>query len=169
MTTSVFASQRSAIDMLKAHWRLYGLEGVMMIVLGVLAIAYPVFATLAVDLYLGWLFLFSGLFALVATFLVRQFPGFWWALVNGAAVRPGWRHADLEARGRRGFSDGSPDRLLRRGGPVSGCCSAQLSGGDPAFVGLATREWHCGSRARRNHHLRVAGNRWLDAGSARRS
>jgi uncharacterized membrane protein HdeD (DUF308 family) len=78
----------------------------------VLAIAYPVFVTLAVDLYLGWLFLFSGLFALAATFLVRQFPGFWWALVNGAAVRPGWRHADLEARGRRGFCDGSPDRFL---------------------------------------------------------
>jgi uncharacterized membrane protein HdeD (DUF308 family) len=82
MTASVFASQWSVIDTLKAHWRLYVLEGVMMIVLGVLAIAYPVFATLAVDLYLGWLFLFSGLFALIATFSARQFPGFWWALVT---------------------------------------------------------------------------------------
>jgi uncharacterized membrane protein HdeD (DUF308 family) len=82
MTTSVFASQRSVTDALKAHWRLYVLEGVMMMVLGVLAIAYPVFATLAVDLYLGWLFLFSGLFALVATFSARQFPWFWWALVT---------------------------------------------------------------------------------------
>ena len=82
MTASVFPSQRSVIDTVKAHWRLYVLEGVMMIVLGALAIAYPVFATLAVDLYLGWLFLFSGLFALVATFSARQFPGFWWALVT---------------------------------------------------------------------------------------
>jgi uncharacterized membrane protein HdeD (DUF308 family) len=82
MTTSVFASQQSVIDRLKAHWRLYVLEGVMMIVLGLLAIAYPVFATLAVDLYLGWLFLFSGLFALIAAFSARQFPGFWWALVT---------------------------------------------------------------------------------------
>jgi uncharacterized membrane protein HdeD (DUF308 family) len=47
----------------------------MMIVLGLFAIAYPVFATLAVDLYLGWLFLFSGLFALVAAFSTRQFRG----------------------------------------------------------------------------------------------
>jgi uncharacterized membrane protein HdeD (DUF308 family) len=53
-----------------------------MIVLGALAIAYPVFATLAVDLYLGWLFLFSGVLALVATFAVRHVPGFWWALVT---------------------------------------------------------------------------------------
>jgi uncharacterized membrane protein HdeD (DUF308 family) len=82
VTATVFTSERSVIDMLKAHWRLYVLEGVVMIVLGVLAIAYPIFATLAVDLYLGWLFLFSGLFALIATFSVRQFPGFWWALVT---------------------------------------------------------------------------------------
>jgi uncharacterized membrane protein HdeD (DUF308 family) len=82
MTASVFASRWSVIDTLKAHWRLYVLEGVIMIVLGVLAIAYPVFATLAVDLYLGWLFLFSGLFALIATFSARQFPGFWWALIT---------------------------------------------------------------------------------------
>ena len=53
-----------------------------MIVLGALAIAYPVFATLAVDLYLGWLFLFAGVLALVATFAVRHVPGFWWALVT---------------------------------------------------------------------------------------
>jgi uncharacterized membrane protein HdeD (DUF308 family) len=78
----MFASQWSVVDTLKAHWRLYVLEGVMMMVLGVLAIAYPVFATLAVDLYLGWLFLFSGLFGLIATFSARQFPGFWWALVT---------------------------------------------------------------------------------------
>jgi uncharacterized membrane protein HdeD (DUF308 family) len=82
MIASMFASDGSVIDTLKVHWRLYVLEGVMMIVLGVLAIAYPIFATLTVDLYLGWLFLFSGLVALVATFSARQFPGFWWALVT---------------------------------------------------------------------------------------
>jgi uncharacterized membrane protein HdeD (DUF308 family) len=78
----MFESQRTIADALKAHWRLYVFEGVVMIVLGVLAIAYPVFATLAVDLYLGWLFLFSGLLALVAMFYMRHVPGFWWALVT---------------------------------------------------------------------------------------
>ena len=82
MSTNLFESQRRIADALKAHWRLYVFEGVAMIVLGVLAIAYPVFATLAVDLYLGWLFLFSGVLALVAAFAVRHVPGFWWALVT---------------------------------------------------------------------------------------
>jgi uncharacterized membrane protein HdeD (DUF308 family) len=82
MSANLFESQRTIADALKSHWRLYVFEGVVMIVLGVLAIAYPVFATLAVDLYLGWLFLFSGVLALVATFAVRHVPGFWWALVT---------------------------------------------------------------------------------------
>ena len=82
MSANLFESQRTIVDALKAHWRLYVFEGAVMIVLGVLAIAYPVFATLAVDLYLGWLFLFAGVLALVATFAVRHVPGFWWALVT---------------------------------------------------------------------------------------
>ena len=82
MTANLFESQSAIVDALKAHWRLYVFEGVVMIVLGVLAIAYPVFATLAVDLYLGWLFLFAGVLALVAAFAARHVPGFWWALVT---------------------------------------------------------------------------------------
>jgi uncharacterized membrane protein HdeD (DUF308 family) len=82
MSANLFESQRAIADALKAHWRLYVFEGVVMIVLGVLAIAYPAFATLAVDLYLGWLFLFSGVLALVAMLAVRHVPGFWWALVT---------------------------------------------------------------------------------------
>ena len=82
MTVHTFEPQRDIIDALKAHWRLYAFEGVVMIVLGVLAIAYPVFATLAVDLYLGWLFLFAGLLALIAMVSTRDVPGFWWALVT---------------------------------------------------------------------------------------
>ena len=63
MSASLNQAQRSVVDTLRAHWRLYVFEGLVMIVLGVLAIAFPVFATLAVDLYLGWLFLFCGIFA----------------------------------------------------------------------------------------------------------
>jgi uncharacterized membrane protein HdeD (DUF308 family) len=83
MTANLFESHRTIADALKANWRAYVFEGVVTIVLGVLAIAYPVFATLAVDLYLGWLFLISGVLALVAMFSVRHVPGcFWWALVT---------------------------------------------------------------------------------------
>jgi uncharacterized membrane protein HdeD (DUF308 family) len=82
MNANLFGSQSAIVEALKAHWRLYVFEGVAMIVLGLLAIAYPVFATLAVDLYLGWLFLISGALALVAMFSARHVPGFWWAIVT---------------------------------------------------------------------------------------
>ena len=82
MTASLNEAQRSVVDTLKAHWRLYVFEGVVMIVLGVLAILFPMFATLAVDLYLGWLFLFCGVLALIIMITAGHIPGFWWALVT---------------------------------------------------------------------------------------
>ena len=82
MTASLNEAQRAVVDTLRAHWRLYVFEGVVMIVLGVLAIVFPVFATLAVDLYLGWLFLFAGVLALIVMISTGRIPGFWWALVT---------------------------------------------------------------------------------------
>jgi len=53
---------------LSARWGLLMFEGVALIVLGVLAIAAPFFATIAVELYIGWLFLIAGIVGLVAMF-----------------------------------------------------------------------------------------------------
>jgi uncharacterized membrane protein HdeD (DUF308 family) len=74
--------QRTIGDTLRAHWRLYVFQGVLMIVLGVLAIAAPAFATLTVDIYVGWLFLISGVLGLIAMFSARNVPGFLWTLVT---------------------------------------------------------------------------------------
>lgn len=74
--------QRAIGDTLRAHWRLYVLQGVLMIVLGVLAVAAPAFATLTVDIYVGWLFLISGVLGLIAMFSARNVPGFLWTLVT---------------------------------------------------------------------------------------
>ena len=82
MTAKLNEAQRALVDKLRAHWRLYVFEGAVMIVLGVLAIVFPVFATLAVDLYLGWLFLFSGALVLILMIATGRIPGFWWALVT---------------------------------------------------------------------------------------
>jgi len=51
-----------------------------MIILGVLAVAAPAFATLTVDIYVGWLFLISGVLGLIAMFSARNVPGFLWTL-----------------------------------------------------------------------------------------
>jgi len=74
--------QRTIGDTLRAHWRLYVFQGVLMIVLGVLAVAAPAFATLTVDIYVGWLFLISGVLGLIAMFSARNVPGFLWTLIT---------------------------------------------------------------------------------------
>ena len=66
------------------HWRLYLIEGIIFVVLGMAAIALPPLAGVATAVVLGWLFLFGGVVGLVATFGQRNAPGFWWALLSAA-------------------------------------------------------------------------------------
>jgi uncharacterized membrane protein HdeD (DUF308 family) len=61
---------------------LFLFEGVALVALGLLAIVIPSIAGSAVTLFLGWLFLISGLIGLVTTFRARHIPGFWWSLVS---------------------------------------------------------------------------------------
>src|SRR5271165_722074 len=71
-------------DVLKAHWKMFLFQGVVMVILGILAVAWPAVATLAVDLYVGWLFLISGIVGLVAMFSARDVPAFLWTLLTAA-------------------------------------------------------------------------------------
>lgn len=68
--------QRAVRDPLRLHWRLFLTQGVIMVILGILAIAWPAIATLAVDVYIGWLFLISGIVGLVAMFSAEDVPAF---------------------------------------------------------------------------------------------
>jgi len=74
--------QRAVANALHEHWKLYLVEGIVLVVLGVIAILVPPIATLAVTLVLGWLFLISGLIGLYTSFMLRQAPGFWWSLLS---------------------------------------------------------------------------------------
>ena len=76
--------QRAISDALGAHWKLFLFQGVVMIILGVLAIAAPAVATIAVDIYVGWLFLLSGIVGLVAIFSAKNIPAFLWSLLTAA-------------------------------------------------------------------------------------
>jgi uncharacterized membrane protein HdeD (DUF308 family) len=81
--------QRAIANSLHEHWRLYLVEGILLLVLGATAIALPPIATLAFTIVLGWLFLLSGVMGLITTFWMRQAPGFWWSLISavlGVAV-----------------------------------------------------------------------------------
>jgi uncharacterized membrane protein HdeD (DUF308 family) len=74
--------QRAVATSLHEHWVLYLVEGIVLVVLGLVAIVIPPIATLAAEILFGWLFLISGIMGLVTTFYMRQAPGFWWSLVS---------------------------------------------------------------------------------------
>jgi len=82
-------SMTEASKTLHAHWVAYLIEGIVLVILGAAAILIPPLATLAVAIFLGWLFLISGVIGLITTFWMKQAPGFWWSLfsaVLGIAV-----------------------------------------------------------------------------------
>lgn len=68
----------------KAHWKAFLFEGILLAVLGLAAIIVPPLASLAVTIFLGWMFLISGIGGLIVTFWARNMPGFWWSLISAA-------------------------------------------------------------------------------------
>jgi uncharacterized membrane protein HdeD (DUF308 family) len=68
----------------KAHWKAFLFEGIVLAVLGLAAMIVPPLASLAVTIFLGWMFLISGIAGLFVTFWARQMPGFWWSLISAA-------------------------------------------------------------------------------------
>src|SRR5258708_24736733 len=66
----------------KAHWKAFLFEGILLVILGLAAMIVPPLASLAVTIFLGWMFLISGIAGLVLTFWARQLPGFWWSLLS---------------------------------------------------------------------------------------
>jgi uncharacterized membrane protein HdeD (DUF308 family) len=67
---------------LREHWALFLVEGIVLLILGILAVVVPPLAALAFTVFLGWLFVISGVFGLVSTLGARHAPGFWWSLLS---------------------------------------------------------------------------------------
>ena len=67
---------------IQAHWKLFLIQGVVMIVLGLLAVALPNIATLAIAILIGWLFLIGGVVRVLSVWQARSAPGFGWSLVT---------------------------------------------------------------------------------------
>jgi uncharacterized membrane protein HdeD (DUF308 family) len=76
------ALENPLIATLERHRGLFLFEGILLLILGLLAILLPVVASLAATVVFGWLLLLSGVLGLVATFRARQAPGFGWSLVS---------------------------------------------------------------------------------------
>ncbi|QQO13205.1 DUF308 domain-containing protein [Bradyrhizobium diazoefficiens] len=84
MTTPDFANLQSrATEAIREHWVAFLVEGVLLTVLGFAAMIVPPLASIATTIWLGWIFLISGVVGLVLTFWARGMPGFWWSLISG--------------------------------------------------------------------------------------
>jgi uncharacterized membrane protein HdeD (DUF308 family) len=76
--------RRAVAESVRKHWVLFLVEGIVLVILGVAAIIVPPIATLAITIFLGYLFLISGIIGLVTTIWMRNAPGFWWSLLSAA-------------------------------------------------------------------------------------
>jgi uncharacterized membrane protein HdeD (DUF308 family) len=74
--------QTQMSEAVRAHWKAFLFEGIVLVVLGLAAMIVPPVAGIAVTVMLGWMFLISGVAGLVVTFWARQMPGFWWSLIS---------------------------------------------------------------------------------------
>jgi uncharacterized membrane protein HdeD (DUF308 family) len=74
--------QAAVAASLHLHWRAFLIEGIALFILGLLAIVIPNVATLAVEVFIGWILLLSGVVGLISTFRMRSAPGFGWSLLS---------------------------------------------------------------------------------------
>ena len=83
-TPTLSDMQHAVRDTVRLHWQLFLTQGVIMAILGVLAVVWPQISTIAVDVYVGWLFLLSGIVGLASMFLAQNVQAFLWMLLTAA-------------------------------------------------------------------------------------
>ncbi len=81
-TTDVERVAAAVSATIHKHWVLFLVEGILLTVLGMLAILLPAVASLAATLIFGWILLLSGGMGLVTTIRARRAPGFGWSLLS---------------------------------------------------------------------------------------
>lgn len=77
-------AERAITETIRTYWVMFLAQGIIMMVLGAAAIIWPQISTLAIDLFVGWMFLVSGLTGLVTMFLASSVAGFLWSLLTAA-------------------------------------------------------------------------------------
>jgi uncharacterized membrane protein HdeD (DUF308 family) len=73
---------RAVAGAIHEHWVLFLVEGIILAILGILAILVPPLATITFTIFIGWLFFISGVVGLITTAWMRRAPGFWWSLLS---------------------------------------------------------------------------------------
>jgi uncharacterized membrane protein HdeD (DUF308 family) len=77
-------AQSALDDTMQTFWVLSLVQGVIMMILGLVAVIWPQISTVAVDVFVGWMFLISGIMGLIIMFLAPSGPAFLWSLLTAA-------------------------------------------------------------------------------------
>jgi len=76
--------RRSVRDAVRLHWGIFLFQGVVLTILGVLAIVWPQISTVAVDVYVGILFLLGGVVGFAIMVFAPTVSAFLWSLLTAA-------------------------------------------------------------------------------------
>jgi len=80
--TEVESIRQEVVESMHAHWKLFMLQGLLMLVLGVFAVMLPMVSTLAIELLVGWLLLIGGVLRTVSLLRSQRIPGYWWSMLS---------------------------------------------------------------------------------------
>src|ERR1700732_3805756 len=153
--------QRAVATSLHEHWVLFLVEGIILIILGLAAVAIPPIATLAVEILYGWLFLISGIVGLITTFRMRQAPGFGWSLVSGDPWNCGRYRTAVVAIERRPLAYHDSHRVFRDRRHRLDHVRARAQARAVRTMGLDAGERHHRPDLGHYHSTRPAGHRSL--------
>ena len=71
-------------EAMRSHWVLFLIQGLVMAALGLMAAAKPMLASLAIEIFAGWLFIVCGVVGLASAFTAQRMPGYWWTVLTAA-------------------------------------------------------------------------------------
>jgi len=63
-----------------SHRTLFLFEGIVLVALGLIAVALPHVTTIAVEIFVGWLFFIGGVLRVAVLASAKTVPGYWWQL-----------------------------------------------------------------------------------------
>jgi uncharacterized membrane protein HdeD (DUF308 family) len=65
------------------HWGWFLALGILLVIIGMAAIAFPFLSTIAAKIAIGWIFLVAGVVEVFHAFYVQRWAGFFWNLLIG--------------------------------------------------------------------------------------
>ena len=82
LDAAVSAMREAMRETIRRYSLLYLVQGILMVVTGVLALIYPWIASIAIVRLLGWFLIISGIFQGIGVIGARQVPYFWLELLS---------------------------------------------------------------------------------------